>query len=279
MKTYIKSALAIVSALVFAPQLGFAEHPSTQVKASIKLERLQGVLSPELNPGTTSRQFKPKQWMFLEAKLSLQAAPVPPTGYIDNLIVRFHVAAKNPEGKNSLMMSKEIKYVNIPVGQETYVCVFMSPSSIRRLTGTETIGSTTFTLYGVEVLYKDKIVAFDTNKGKPGWWAKPTPALVPTQSYPLLNKNETPFAMFWYDRYPEIAPLKDVLTDALAPLLPATEDDAKPAEGGNKPAATQGGTGQPRETSRRKRPENQPQPVTEGDESPAASSTETVPSE
>lgn len=25
-----------------------------------------------------------------------------------------------------------------------------------------------------------------------------------TSYYPLLNKDETPFSVFWYDRYPEI---------------------------------------------------------------------------
>lgn len=32
----------------------------------------------------------------------------------------------------------------------------------------------------------------------------PVPSIVETSYYPLLNKDETPFSVFWYDRYPEI---------------------------------------------------------------------------
>lgn len=32
----------------------------------------------------------------------------------------------------------------------------------------------------------------------------PVPSIVETSYYPLLNKDETPFSVYWYDRYPEI---------------------------------------------------------------------------
>lgn len=228
----MKSVFALLSALVLVAQVSNAEDPNTRIRLNtIKLERLNSIESPTTPTGTGSVAFKPKKWMFLEGRLNIQAAPVPRTKFLDKITVRFYVAAKNPEGRDSLLMTKEIEYVNVPVDEEFYVCVFMSPSSIKRLTGSENVGSSTFTLCGLEVIYKDNVVAQESNKGKPGWWANPRATLVPTDSFPLLNKNETPFAMFWYDRYPEIAPSKDGATPAksssssstpVTPVTPAT---------------------------------------------------------
>jgi len=40
-------------------------------------------------------------------------------------------------------------------------------------------------------------------KSKGRWWDK----LTPYKKIPLLNKNETPFKFFWWDRYAEIEEL------------------------------------------------------------------------
>lgn len=205
----MKPALALLTALIVVTQAAYAEAPNTQVKATVKINRVQGMESPTVSTGTSSLAFKPKQWMFLEARVNIKAAPVPRTGYLDKLTVRFYVTATNPEAKGHVLMSKEIVYVNFPVDTETNVCVFMSPSSIKRLTGSETVGGGTFDLCGIEVVYKENVVAADSNKRKPGWWRTANPNVVSTDSYPLLNKNETPFALFWYDRFPEIAPVKE----------------------------------------------------------------------
>ena len=59
---------------------------------------------------------------------------------------------------------------------------------------------------GVVVEYKGKIVAtYSSERGKmEEWWTIQSPSIVETSYYPLLNKDETPFSVFWYDRYPEI---------------------------------------------------------------------------
>ncbi|MDB6078368.1 MAG: hypothetical protein JWO82_2115, partial [Akkermansiaceae bacterium] len=42
-----------------------------------------------------------------------------------------------------------------------------------------------------------------TTKLKPGWWTSPNLSDQSTK-FPLLNKDETPFSVLWFDRYPEI---------------------------------------------------------------------------
>lgn len=198
--------LAVAAAMFFlSPQDAAAEAPNTQVKVQLKLGRVEAVDSPTVSTGTAEKRFKPKKWAYIEAEMKVQAAPPPKTGYLDNMTVTFYATAKSPEGpRGYLLMRKEIRYVNIPVDEKVYVCAFMSPSSVKRLTGSDTINPASFERLGVEVTYKGKVVAMDSSSGKPGWWNSTSSMIVPTDSYPLLNKDETPFSIFWYDRYPEI---------------------------------------------------------------------------
>lgn len=207
--SFIKSVF-VISAL-FVTLSTVEAQQAARVQATVKLERPKGMDSPTVNPGGREMSFKPKQWMLLEAKMNVQAAPAPKTGYLDSIIVRFYVAAKNPESKGQeyVLLKKEIKYVNVPLGSEVYACVFLSPSSIKRLTGSETITGNMFNNYGVEIVYGGKPVAADSHRQKVGWWNISSPSLVPSGSFPLLDKNETPFSIFWYDRYPEIAPKRE----------------------------------------------------------------------
>ena len=54
--------------------------------------------------------------------------------------------------------------------------------------------------------YNGKIVAtYSSERGKmEKWWTIQSPSIVETNYYPLLNKDQTPFSVYWYDRYPEI---------------------------------------------------------------------------
>jgi len=56
------------------------------------------------------------------------------------------------------------------------------------------------------VEYNGKVVAtYSSERGKmEKWWTIQSPSIVETTYYPLLNKDETPFSVYWYDRYPEI---------------------------------------------------------------------------
>ena len=210
-----------------------AEAPNTQVKVSLKLGKVEAIDTPTLSTGAAEKRFKPKKWAYIEAEMKVQAAPPPKTGYLDNMTVTFYATAKNPEGpRGYLLMKKEIRYVNIPVDEKVYVCAFMSPSSVKRLTKSDTVGPGSFERLGVEVSYNGKVVAMDSSSGKPGWWNSSSSMIVPTNSYPLLNKDETPFSIFWYDRYPEINDVKK----QTSPSPSSSTSSSKGESDGDRPA-------------------------------------------
>ena len=171
-------------------------------KAQIDTPKFDAIPSPDINTGY-SKSFKPKDWLEIEAKINIEMKPEPKSGFCDSITVRWFIAVKNPAGQRGLYrLSKNINYVNIPLGEDVYVSAYLSPNTIKRLTGSWRAGRGVVDYVGLEILYNGVKIGEATNKGKVGWWN--SPKLSQTDKYPLLSKDETPFRDLWYDRYAEI---------------------------------------------------------------------------
>ena len=212
MKTALKMMLAVAGA--FSLFSGSAQAETVvKVVGPVKIERVQSMDSPTIQAQTRDMRFKPKAWAYLEAAIKVDArdsvtrkAPL----FLNDLKVKFYVAVKTPPDERpagTLLLAKEITYVNVPVGETFYACVFLSPSSVKRLTGTETVLGSLFEKTGVSISYGDKTIYPETGGRKKNWWE--SQSLTLSENYPLLSKNQTPFMMLWYDRYPEISPKSD----------------------------------------------------------------------
>jgi hypothetical protein len=94
--------------------------------------------------------------------------------------------------------------VNVPLNEETFTSVYLSPSSVKRLTGSDRGGKKAVYLVGYEVLVNGEKVAQESNKEKPGWWNIASDKISRSDTVPLLNKSETAFSNMWWDRYAEI---------------------------------------------------------------------------
>jgi hypothetical protein len=105
-----------------------------------------------------------------------------------------------------MLLTKEIEHVNIPLEQDVYCSVYLSPSSVKRLTGTDRQGKNAVEAVGYEVFYNGTKVAEETDKFKVGWWSVASEKISRNDSVPLLKKSETPFSDMWWDRYAELAP-------------------------------------------------------------------------
>mgnify|MGYP001479670561 CR=1 FL=1 len=98
--------------------------------------------------------------------------------------------------------------MNVPVGEDVYSSVYLSPAAILRITGSDRAKGSVSHIGG-EVLVNGTSIQsnkerFFTSKDKIGWWT--SGKLSRYDRIPLLNKNETPFKFLWWDRYAEIKP-------------------------------------------------------------------------
>jgi hypothetical protein len=192
------SALAAIAALVIAPMASALDI------AQVGKLNFDSIPSPSISAGK-DKGFKPKDWLEVEAEIVIppQSDEQKKAGFIDEVTVKWYVAVKNREGKGMIKLMKEIEHINIPVNEPIYSSVYLSPATIHRLTGQDRAGKTAVEVVGLEVFIAGTKVGQATSKMSPGWWEAPSLS-DQSSKYPLLNKNETPFAVFWYDRYAEI---------------------------------------------------------------------------
>jgi hypothetical protein len=198
-----RSALAAIAASAAA--LTFLATPlHAQGKAEVGNLTFDDIPSPDVQTGK-SKKFTPKDWLEVEAGIKIPAtnADQKKSGFINQVTVKWYVAVDNPDAKGVIKLTKTINHLNVPIDEEVFSSVYLSPSAIKRLTGKDKAGKSSVRAVGIEVLVDGEKVGQAAEKQKEGWW---NAGSLSDQSdkFPLLNKDETPFAMLWWDRYAEI---------------------------------------------------------------------------
>jgi hypothetical protein len=203
MRTIRNNLLKVIScAAIGALTLSGANAQSYKVKGD--KPKFEDLTSPDL--GASKSGFKPKDWLEIEAKIKVEMSPAPRSKTADRILVKWYVAVENPDKQGTyLLLTKDITHVNIPLGDDVYSSVYLSPSSVRRLTGGDRAGKSMVFMVGYEVLINGVKVAEETSTGKAGWWNTASDKISRSETVPLLNKNETAFAHMWWDRYAEIS--------------------------------------------------------------------------
>jgi hypothetical protein len=198
-----KSLSLTASAIIAGLSIGSAFGQAAKVAG--EKPTFDDLPSPEFSGGK-QKSFKPKDWLEIEAKLKISLSPEPKSKTCEKLTVKWYIAVKNPEKSGTfLLLTKDIEHVNAPLDEDIYCSVYLSPASIKRLTGSDKGGKNAVQYVGYEVLINGEKVVAETDKGKVGWWNAATDKISRSDSVPLLNKSETPFSTMWWDRYAEVA--------------------------------------------------------------------------
>ena len=198
-----KSVLIAASAVITAFSMGSALGQAAKV-VSDKPE-FEEMASPVFD-GTKDKVFKPKNWLEIEAKLKISLSPEPASKTCDKMTVKWYVAVKNPDKPGTmLLLTRDVEHVNISLDEDIFCSIYLSPSSIKRLIGSNVGGKRAVEYVGYEVLINGQKVAQETSKGTVGWWNAASGKISRTDSVPLLNKMETPFSHMWWDRYAELS--------------------------------------------------------------------------
>jgi hypothetical protein len=197
------AAFAIFTALTVDTASGQA---ATAARAKGEAPSFDDILSPEIGGGGGARKnWRPRAWLEVEAKINVDVRPVPPSKTLDRMTVKWYVAVGNPDKAGTfLLLTKDVEHVSIPIGEDIYSSVYLSPASLRRLTGSDRGSRGAVEMVGYEVIVNGEKVAEQTSKGQVGWWAAASDRISRSDSVPLLNKLETPFAHMWWDRYAEV---------------------------------------------------------------------------
>ncbi len=173
-------------------------------KATTEKPSFDDLPSPEFG-GTKNKSFKPKNWLEVEAKFNLAMRPEPKSGIAERVLVKWYVAVQDPERSGRyLLLTKDVNHVNVPLNEDVYTSVYLSPGSLRRLTGSDRAGKRAVHMVGFEILVNGEKVGQETSQGEAGWWNTASDRISRSETVPLLSKADTPFSNMWWDRYAEV---------------------------------------------------------------------------
>jgi len=190
----------LIGALVLAGPL------HAQQVADVGNPEFDDLPSPDINVGK-SKNFRPKDWLEMEVGLRIPAQnrQQEEIGFLDRVLVKWYVAIEDKTTGRPVLLTKDVNHVNFPVDEETYSSVYLSPNTLKRLTGSDRAGKGAVEAVGVEV-FVDGVKVGQASEGQalrnPPWWQ--SASLSRGDRFPLLSKPETPFKMLWWDRYAEV---------------------------------------------------------------------------
>jgi len=128
-----------------------------------------------------------------------------PTKTIPEITATFYIALPNKSGQGNVMLTDRITFVNVRAHKGTaYLIAYVNPDTLTRFTGQEKARVNDILSAGVEIdgpglsnAKRDKMMG-STKAG--AWWKEVS---YPREQGMILPKGKTPFALLWFDRYPQ----------------------------------------------------------------------------
>jgi hypothetical protein len=103
---------------------------------------------------------------------------------------------------NGRVLTGEVTHINVAAGRENRSVMYVAPRTLARFMGNRPLTPTSVQNIAVQILQKGAIKSELSLVRAAGQWY----AGVPAVSGLVLNKNETPFAPLYWDRYEQIKP-------------------------------------------------------------------------
>ena len=182
-----------------------AQKKPVDFSGDLKFDDLQ---SPDVAIGK-NKKFRPKDWLEIEVTAKLDHVPLANKAeeFHDSVSVNWNIILKGQDRK-TYWVKKTVEHVNVPADEDIVFSVYLSPNTLKRITGKDGGGKSDLEAVGGDINVNGvRAGFFKAGKFKAGWWTAEAPESVTvTQKYPLMSKDQTPFKLFWYDRYAEIKP-------------------------------------------------------------------------
>jgi len=124
---------------------------------------------------------------WLEIEVEFNAVPE----VTDDLTVKYFVLI------NGVLLTGEVTHNNVAAGRENRSVMYVSPRTLARFTGSRTATTTSVQNICIQIIQNGSIKDEQSLiRAQPPWHASPSRV-----AGLLLNKNETPFAPLYWDRY------------------------------------------------------------------------------
>lgn len=129
-----------------------------------------------------------EQW--LEVEVTFAAAPP----FADELTFKYFILV------NGKLLTGEVTHIDIPAGRENRSVMYVSPRTLARFNNNRPVTPNVVQNIAVQIVQQGAVKSELSMSGAPPQWY----AALPQTAGFVLNKNQTPFAPLYWDRYEQI---------------------------------------------------------------------------
>jgi hypothetical protein len=148
------------------------------------------IATPQFAYGGAEQYPAAESNRWLQVEVEFAATPA----LTDQLTVKYFILF------NGNLFTGEVTHVNVPAGRERRSVIYMTPRTLVRYGGNRPITVNSVPNVAVQIVQQGAVKdELSFARAQPQWYA----ALPPISGL-LLNKNETPFAPLYWDRYEQI---------------------------------------------------------------------------
>ena len=148
------------------------------------------ISGPQFAYGGAQRHQTNQRDRWLEVEVEFKAAPE----LTDELTFKYYILF------NGTLLTGEVTHVNIPAGRENRSVMYVPPRALARFANNRPITENSCQNVAVQIVQQGAVKAeASLARAQPQWFAN----LQSTSGF-VLNKNQTPFAPLYWDRYEQI---------------------------------------------------------------------------
>ena len=184
-----KSRLLFALIFLFWPGIATAQVRLVKEFQITKIDR-DLITTPQFAYGGAKQHPQAESNRWLEVEVEFAAAPA----MTDELTVKYFILF------NGNIFTGAVTHVNVPAGRDRRSVIYMTPRTLVRYGGNRPITLNSVPNVAVQIVQQGVIKdELSFARAQAQWYAA-----VPPISGLLLNKNETPFAPLYWDRYEQI---------------------------------------------------------------------------
>jgi hypothetical protein len=153
----------------------------------------KNLITPPQYTYTGAQQYQANQRdRWLEVEVEFAATPE----FTDELTLKYFILVS---GK---LLTGEVTHVNVAAGRENRSVMYVSPRGLARVMGNRALTPNVIQNIAVQIVQQGSVKSeLSQDRAQPQWFAA-----MPAVTGAVLNKNETPFAPLYWDRYEQIKP-------------------------------------------------------------------------
>ena len=188
---------SLLAFAILTPVIAFAQgpppaSPPESAPGAFQITKITKnlITAPQFNYSGAERHATNQRDRWLEVEVEFTASQ-----FSDELTFKYYILF------NGTLLTGDVTHVNIPAGRENRSVMYVPPRALERFANNRPITDNLFQNVAVQIVQAGAVKAeASLARAQPQWFA----TLQAAPSGFVLNKNQTPFAPLYWDRYEQI---------------------------------------------------------------------------